>query len=135
MQLKWHNLLTAFSSDESAHTTHSTIALRYFACITLFAVATMQRSICIAYSSKCMCCIAITYALQFKAGKATEMQALLKRVQTGREEQKKQRQTDLERLLQRYQNVKMELEAQQNLERTRADRTGRLPRHRASSVR
>jgi hypothetical protein len=82
-----------------------------------------------------MCCITTTDTLQFKAGKATEMQALLKRVQTGREEQKNQRQTDLERLLQRYQNVKMELEAQQNSERTRADRTGRLPRHRASSGR
>merc|ERR1711959_713445 len=39
-----------------------------------------------------------------------------------REEQKKQRQMDLERLLQRYQNVKSELEAQQNLERIRAER-------------
>ena len=29
---------------------------------------------------------------------------------------------DLERLLQRYQNVKSELEAQQNLERIRADK-------------
>ena len=38
------------------------------------------------------------------------------------EEQKKQRQMDLERLLQRYQNVKSELEAQQNLERIRAER-------------
>ncbi|KAG5190232.1 hypothetical protein JKP88DRAFT_299584 [Tribonema minus] len=59
---------------------------------------------------------------KFKQGKATEMQALLKRVQMGREEQKKQRQGDLERLLQRYQNVKMELEAQQNLERMRVER-------------
>ena len=39
-----------------------------------------------------------------------------------REEKKKQRQMDLERLLQRYQNVKSELEAQQNLERIRAER-------------
>eukprot|EP00953_Heterococcus_sp_UTEX-ZZ885_P019612 10952-Heterococcus_DN1.PRE.3 len=102
------------------------------ASITLFVLSNSMRSSCVANSFVCVCCNTIT---QFKAGKATEMQALLKRVQTGREEQKKQRQTDLERLLQRYQNVKMELEAQQNLERTRADRTGRLPRHRASSGR
>lgn len=64
---------------------------------------------------------------KFKQNKAQEMQALLKRIQTGREEQKKQRQVDLERLLQRYQNVKMELEAQQTLERMRTDRmSGKL---------
>jgi hypothetical protein len=40
----------------------------------------------------------------------------------GREEQKKQRQLDLERLLQRYQNVKSELESQQNIERIRAEK-------------
>ncbi|CAM9392637.1 unnamed protein product [Heterosigma akashiwo] len=59
---------------------------------------------------------------KFKHGKQQELIALQKRVQTGREEQKKQRQMDLERLLQRYQNVKSELEAQQNLERIRAER-------------
>ncbi|CAM9879227.1 unnamed protein product [Chrysoparadoxa australica] len=59
---------------------------------------------------------------KFKTVKTQEMQAMLKRIQTGREEQKKQRQMDLERLLQRYQNVKSELEAQQNLERQRAER-------------
>ena len=48
--------------------------------------------------------------------------ALQKRIQTGREEQKKQRHQDLERLLQRYQNVKAELEAQQNLERVRMEK-------------
>jgi len=47
---------------------------------------------------------------------------LRKRIQTGREEQKKQRQLDLERLLQRYQNVKSELESQQNIERIRAEK-------------
>lgn len=40
----------------------------------------------------------------------------------GREEQKKQRQLDLERLLQRYQNVKSELESQQNIERIRSEK-------------
>ena len=38
------------------------------------------------------------------------------------EEQKKQRHQDLERLLQRYQNVKAELEAQQNLQRIRMEK-------------
>ena len=47
-----------------------------------------------------------------------------KRIQTGREEQKKQRQLDLERLLQRYQNVKSELEQQQNLERIKSAKLG-----------
>lgn len=58
----------------------------------------------------------------FKHSKRQELLALQKRIQTGREEQKKQRQEDLERLLQRYQNVKSELEAQQNLERMRLER-------------
>ena len=54
---------------------------------------------------------------KFKNIKRQELAALQKRIQAGREEQKKQRQVSLERLLQRYQNVKNELEAQQNLER------------------
>ena len=59
---------------------------------------------------------------RFKQRQKNEMAALIKRIQTGREEQKKQRQLDLERLLQRYQNVKSELEAQQNLERIRSEK-------------
>jgi len=59
---------------------------------------------------------------KFKHTKQQELVALQKRIHTGREEQKKQRHLDLERLLQRYQNVKSELEAQQNLERIRAER-------------
>jgi RNA polymerase-binding transcription factor DksA len=59
---------------------------------------------------------------KFKHSKQQELVALQKRVQTGREEQKKQRHQDLERLLQRYQNVKAELEAQQNLERVRMEK-------------
>lgn len=42
-----------------------------------------------------------------------QISALRKRIQTGRDELKKQRQMELERLLQRYQNVKNELESQQ----------------------
>ena len=56
---------------------------------------------------------------KFKHRQQQELLALQKRIQTGREEQKKQRQMDLERLLQRYQNVKSELEAQQTAERHR----------------
>jgi len=59
---------------------------------------------------------------KFKHSKQTELIALQKRIQTGREEQKKNRHLDLERLLQRYQNVKAELEAQQNLERIRMEK-------------
>lgn len=59
---------------------------------------------------------------KFKHAKQQELVALQKRIQTGREEQKKQRHQDLERLLQRYQNVKAELEAQQNLERVRMEK-------------
>lgn len=59
---------------------------------------------------------------RFKKRQKSELEALMKRVETGREEQKKQRQLDLERLLQRYQNVKSELEAQQNLERIRMEK-------------
>jgi predicted NodU family carbamoyl transferase len=59
---------------------------------------------------------------KFKFNKQQELVALQKRIQTGREEQKKQRHLDLERLLQRYQNVKAELEAQQNLERIRMEK-------------
>lgn len=59
---------------------------------------------------------------KFKFNKQQELIALQKRIQTGREEQKKTRHHDLERLLQRYQNVKAELEAQQNLERIRMEK-------------
>ena len=59
---------------------------------------------------------------KFKFNKQQELFALQKRIQSGREEQKKQRHMDLERLLQRYQNVKAELEAQQNLERIRMEK-------------
>jgi hypothetical protein len=66
--------------------------------------------------------------MRFKQRQKMELLALQKRVETGRDEQKKQRQMDLERLLQRYQNVKAELEAQQNLERIRSERASRTKR-------
>mmetsp|Transcript_44684 Transcript_44684/g.52354 ORF Transcript_44684/g.52354 Transcript_44684/m.52354 type:complete len:260 (+) Transcript_44684:267-1046(+) len=59
---------------------------------------------------------------KFKQQKQQELSALQKRIRTSREEQKKQRHIALERLLQRYQNVKNELEAQQNLERMRYEK-------------
>ena len=48
-----------------------------------------------------------------------ELSALRQRIQAGSEEQRKARQMDLERLLQRYHNVKAELESQQVAERLR----------------
>ena len=64
----------------------------------------------------------LTKETKFKGSKQQELIALQKRIQSGREEQKKQRHQDLERLLQRYQNVKAELEAQQNLERIKMEK-------------
>ena len=53
-----------------------------------------------------------------------ELKALRKRITTGAEEQRQARQQDLERLLQRYHNVKSELESQQNTERIRSSKVG-----------
>ena len=53
-----------------------------------------------------------------------ELKALRKRITTGAEEQRQARQQDLERLLQRYHNVKSELESQQNTERIRQSKVG-----------
>ena len=55
----------------------------------------------------------------FKKLKRQELVALQKRIQTGRDEQKKQKKLALQQLLQRYKNVKKELELQQNVERSR----------------
>lgn len=59
---------------------------------------------------------------QFKSSKQQEVAALQKRMQAGREEQKKQRRVALERLLQRFQNMKAELLATHSLERNNSDR-------------
>lgn len=82
---------------------------------------------CVLFSHCCYVVVIVVQDLlskesKFKFGKQQELLALQKRIQTGREEQKKQRHLDLERLLQRYQNVKAELEAQQNLERIRMEK-------------
>merc|ERR1712167_265872 len=60
--------------------------------------------------------------MQFAQRQTGELNALEKRIETARQEHKIQRQQDLERLLQRYQNVKSELEAQQNIERIRSEK-------------
>merc|ERR1712167_266725 len=60
--------------------------------------------------------------MQFAQRQTAELNALEKRIETARQEHKIQRQQDLERLLQRYQNVKSELEAQQNIERIRSEK-------------
>lgn len=57
---------------------------------------------------------------QFCHKQKLEMGGLAKRIQSGREEQKQARKTELERLLQRYHNVKTQLESQQALEKQRA---------------
>ena len=56
-----------------------------------------------------------------------EMHALIKRQETAMSEKIKTREFEHNKLLQRYQNVKKELENQQNLERIRLERqfTGR----------
>lgn len=60
--------------------------------------------------------------MRFKQKLKVELLALKKRIEQGKGEQKRQRQVMLERLLQRYQNVKRELEQQQRLERVRAEK-------------
>jgi len=60
--------------------------------------------------------------MQFAQRQTSELNALEKRIETARQEHKIQRKQDLERLLQRYQNVKSELEAQQNIERMRSEK-------------
>merc|ERR1719484_69527 len=59
---------------------------------------------------------------QFLHKQRLEMQGLLKRIQSGREEQKQARKTELERLLQRYHNVKTSIESQQTIIRLRAEK-------------
>merc|ERR1719475_28683 len=51
-----------------------------------------------------------------------EMAGLLKRIASGREEQKQARKSELDRLLQRYQNVKTQLESQQKIIQQRVEK-------------
>jgi len=59
---------------------------------------------------------------QFLHKQQLEMGGLLKRIQSGREEQKQARKGELERLLQRYHNVKSQLETQQKIIQQRVER-------------
>mmetsp|Transcript_51564 Transcript_51564/g.116042 ORF Transcript_51564/g.116042 Transcript_51564/m.116042 type:complete len:257 (-) Transcript_51564:123-893(-) len=59
---------------------------------------------------------------QFMHKQQLEMGGLLKRIQSGREEQKQARKSELERLLQRYHNVKTQLESQQRIIQQRVER-------------
>lgn len=59
---------------------------------------------------------------QFLHKQQLEMGGLLKRVQSGREEQKQARKSELERLLQRYHNVKTQLESQQKIIQQRVEK-------------
>lgn len=56
-----------------------------------------------------------------------EMGGLLKRIHSGREEQKMARKAELERLLQRYHNVKTQLESQQKIIQQRVERYPLVP--------
>lgn len=59
---------------------------------------------------------------QFLHKQQLEMGGLLKRIQSGREEQKLARKLELERLLQRYHNVKTQLESQQKIIQQRVEK-------------
>jgi len=52
-----------------------------------------------------------------------EAQALRKKIESGLTEQKKQRAIELERLLQRYQNIKRDLESHQKIERQKFEKS------------
>mmetsp|Transcript_19807 Transcript_19807/g.22806 ORF Transcript_19807/g.22806 Transcript_19807/m.22806 type:complete len:285 (+) Transcript_19807:52-906(+) len=54
--------------------------------------------------------------IQIEQKQQTELQALRKRIATGQEEQRKSRAAELERLLQKYQNSKKELEIQHQIQ-------------------
>ena len=58
----------------------------------------------------------------FVSKQDTEIAALVKRIQSGRVGQMRARQSEYERLLQRYQNIKKELLNQQNVERLKAEK-------------
>ena len=59
---------------------------------------------------------------QFVIKQRRELAGMLKRVESGREEQRKARKVELQRLLQRYHNVKSQLESQQRIVRLRAEK-------------
>lgn len=60
---------------------------------------------------------------QLKQKQLNELNALQQRIISGQEEQRKIRSQELEKLLQKYQNVRKELESQQTQEITRLDKS------------
>ena len=60
--------------------------------------------------------------VQFEQKQQNELFALQKRITSGQEEQRKARAMELERLLQKYQNAKKELETQQSNEMMRFEK-------------
>mmetsp|Transcript_38169 Transcript_38169/g.109541 ORF Transcript_38169/g.109541 Transcript_38169/m.109541 type:complete len:274 (-) Transcript_38169:185-1006(-) len=59
---------------------------------------------------------------QFLHKQQLEMGGLMKRIHSGREEQKQARKSELDRLLQRYHNVKTQMESQQRIIQQRVER-------------
>lgn len=64
--------------------------------------------------------------MRFKKRLKVELIALKKRIQLGKAEMKRQRQRELEQLLQRYQNVKRELDRTQRLQRVKYDKASKV---------
>ncbi|CAD8074545.1 unnamed protein product [Paramecium primaurelia] len=62
---------------------------------------------------------------QLRQKQINELNALTQRILSGQEEQRKIRSQELEKLLQKYQNVRKELESQQTQEITRLDKTSK----------
>lgn len=63
----------------------------------------------------------------FRKKKETELNALRQRIKSGQEEQKKARESELERLLHKYQNVTKELEIHQGNEQKIYERNMKIP--------
>lgn len=63
--------------------------------------------------------------LQLETKQINELNALRKRIATGQDEQRKARSIELERLLQKYQNVKKELGGQHQIEHLRSGKTSK----------
>ena len=64
--------------------------------------------------------------MRFKAKLKQELVALKDRIQLGKADMKRQRQRELEQLLQRYQNVKRELDRTQSLEKGKFDNASKV---------
>jgi hypothetical protein len=61
------------------------------------------------------------------------MKALKKKIESGTKEQEKARAKELERLLQRYQNIKKELDSQHHLERNKFEKSNQVKKSNKSA--